>query len=58
MKCEYAEIAHEILFVSPVTGEQLYPTLWPENTAGEFVIIVQDKLNKETWKHTITTEEL
>ena len=58
MNMQNAELANNILFVSPVTGNELRPIAWPEDEDGKFVMIVQDKNKTETWKHTIITEEM
>lgn len=53
-----AKLANDLLFVSPETGKELRPISWPADYDGKFIIVVQDKEGTETWKHTITTEEV
>jgi hypothetical protein len=50
-------IANQLLFTDPETGEELRLKYEPRVEEHKIVLYVTNKSNSRNWKHTIKTEE-
>lgn len=52
-------LAHQLLFVEPETGEELFVKDIPKDmSTGTFTFTVSNKKGTAVWRHTIKTEEV
>ena len=52
------DLANQLLFADPETGEELRLKYEPQNYNGALVLYVTNRDGTRNWKHTIKTEEL
>jgi len=58
MRNWYVDLANQVLFTDPETGEELMLKYEPQKMNDTLVIYLTNYNGSRNWKHTIKTEEI